>query len=373
MARNDIDRRIGNKHGFKVVLLTRFSALGDVAMTIPVVYSACACYPDVKFVMATRKSMVGIFVNHPANLEVVGLDLKEYKGASGLWRLCRYLVGTYHVEAYIDLHDVLRTKLLRTFARLRGVRTWALNKGRRHRRALTRRTNKVMLPLLGMRARYREAFFQAGLPVEMCFEGLFGAGRRGDVADFAAIPGTEQRHPQEKWIGIAPFAAHPGKVYPLDKMEKVVKSIDARGDCRIFIFGAGDEESRIAHQWADKYHSVTPLAGKRYGFKAELALLSHLDAMLSMDSANMHLASIAGARTVSVWGATHYYCGFKGWHQRESDMVQLPLSCRPCSVFGDKPCFRHDMLCMSAIRPEHIVKKIDAILGEEPEKEESKP
>ena len=80
--------------------------------------------------------------------------------------------------------------------------------------------------------------------------------------------------------------------------------------------------------------------------------------MVSMDSANMHLSAIARPPTVSVWGATHHYCGFKGWHQQEADMVQVPVACRPCSVFGDKPCYRGDYICLSAIKPDLIYNKM---------------
>lgn len=85
--------------------------------------------------------------------------------------------------------------------------------------------------------------------------------------------------------------------------------------------------------------------------------------MLTMDSANMHMAAIAGAPTVSIWGATHPYCGFKGWRQTDDSTLQLPLSCRPCSVFGDKPCQNGDLLCLSGIRPEMVYDKIAGFLS----------
>lgn len=357
MARNKRDS-IGNDLGLKNVLVARFSALGDVAMTIPVVYSACAAYPDVRFVLVTRPSMTGIFLNSPSNLIVVGADVNsEYNGINGIRRLVDELVDRYSIDAFVDLHDVLRTKLMRLFCRMKGLKVSKLNKGRAHKRALTRRYNKVMLPLTSSRARYREAFFRIGLPVEDSFTGLYGRGGSGDMDIISHIAGPAKPE-DEKWIGIAPFAAHAGKIYPPEKMLEVIDILVTRLACRIFVFGGGGREKDIAGSWEEKHAQVTSLCGKRYGFPAELSLLSHLDVMLTMDSANMHLASIVGVPTISIWGATHPYCGFKGWHQSDADMVQLPLTCRPCSVFGDKPCFRHDMLCMQAIRPETIVKKL---------------
>jgi|MucameStandDraft_1065616.scaffolds.fasta_scaffold05967_9 ADP-heptose:LPS heptosyltransferase len=353
----------GNERGMLSVLLARFSAYGDVAMTVPVVYSACRCYPDVRFVLVTRPSMRAIFVNAPANLTVVGADVKQdYRGAAGMRRLVAELVEEYDVDAFLDLHDVLRTRLMGFFFRLRRIPVFRINKGRSSRRALTRRHNKVMLPMVSQRARYREVFYKAGLPVSERFDGLYGGRCKADPALFSGI--TAPRAGGERWIGVAPFAAHAGKIYPPEKMEAVIERLldDATDSSpvRIFLFGGGENESRVFDSWVARFGSsfVTSLAAKRCGFAAELALLNHLDAIVTMDSANMHLAAIAGTPTVSVWGATHPYCGFKGWRQTDADTVQLPLSCRPCSIFGNKECFRKDLLCLMAIRPDMIYKKV---------------
>lgn len=357
----------GNDRGLVNVLLARFSAFGDVAMTIPVVYSACRCYPDVHFVMVTRPAMTGMFVEAPDNLTVIGADIHDrYRGVRGISRLVQELCARWRFDAFIDLHDVLRTRLMGLLCRLRGIPVKRLNKGRARKRALTRRRNKVMLPLISQRARYREAFFKAGLPLTDRFDGLFGGRGKADPGLFARITPPKRRG--ERWVGIAPFAAHAGKIYPIDRMERVVEALAARPDTHIFLFGGAGDEAETLNGWAAKHpQTVTCLAGKKYGFGAELALLNHIDVMVSMDSANMHLASIAGAPTVSVWGATHPYCGFKGWRQADTDMVQLPMTCRPCSVFGQKPCYRGDYLCLRAIKPETILAKVTEKLGTEPE------
>ncbi len=345
----------------KTVLLTRFSALGDVVMTVPVVYSACALYPDHRFVMVTRPAMTAVFACPPPNLEIVGVDLREkYAGIAGIRRLAADLVSTYSPDICIDLHNVLRTRLLSLFLRASGIRSVHIFKPRAKRRALTRRHNKVMLPLTSQRARYREAFYKAGLPINECFDGLYGGHAKAPAEAFAAI--TPPRPEGQHWVGIAPFAAHEGKIYPPELMEKVVARLQADADdgtdLRIFLFGGGAREVEILGAWAERYPCVTSLAGKRYGIGAELALINHLDAMVTMDSANMHLASIVSTPTISIWGATHPYCGFRGWHQTEADTVQLPLPCRPCSVFGQKPCYRGDLLCLNGIRPDRIYARI---------------
>jgi ADP-heptose:LPS heptosyltransferase len=353
---------VGNDRGLKNVLVARFSALGDVAMTIPVLYSACRCYPDVNFIMVTRPSMTNIFVNHPSNLIIEGVDVKnQYKGIKGLYQLVKELVVKYNIDAFVDLHDVLRTRIMGLFFHLRRIPVSVLNKGRRHKRALTRRNNKIMLPLLSSRARYRGAFHKMGMPIQDCFDGLYGKNGHGDEQLFSAI--TAPKTSGEHWIAIAPFAAHQGKIYPTDKMEEVVKQLLDDETVKIFLFGGGGIEKEILDSWVSKYNRVISLAGKKYGFPTELALMSFMDVVVSMDSANMHLASIVGTKVVSVWGATHYYCGFKGWRQNDNDAVQLAMTCRPCSVFGNKPCHRGDYLCLTGITPSMIIDKVRANLN----------
>ena len=263
-----------NPKGIRTALLSRFSAFGDVAMTVPVIYSACRCYPDVRFVLVTRPSMTSIFVNAPDNLVLVGADVKaEYNGVAGLRRLASRLYADYRPDIFIDLHNVLRTKILGAFLRLKGVPGVQIFKPRAKRRALTRRNNKVMLPLISQRARYREAFFKAGLPLVEKFDGLFQGHATAPDECYAAI--TTPKPAGQKWIGIAPFAAHNGKVYPVELMEKVVarfqRDADTGRDLRIFLFGGGSREQAILDGWANRYSAATNLAGKRYGFKVELA------------------------------------------------------------------------------------------------------
>ncbi len=356
------DLAVSNPHGLKRVLAVRLSALGDVAMTVPVLYSACLCYPDIEFTMVTRKSMTSVFLNPPRNLRVLGVNLEEYEGLGGLRRLYRKLRADLDFDGFIDLHDVLRTKVLALQCRMSGIPVAVINKGRKGKRALTRRNNKVLLPLSSSRARYRQAFHKIGLPVDTRFEGLFAdiPGGKGDPEVFASV--TAPKSPGEKWVGIAPFAKHQGKIYPPELMEEVVSALSAREDVRIFLFGGGPVEREVLDDWAARYPRVISLAAKRLGFPLELALASHLDVMVSMDSANMHLASLVCTPVVSIWGATHPYCGFKGWRQREDDIIQLPMTCRPCSVFGNKPCYRGDYLCLRGIAPRAVVAKVEKYL-----------
>ena len=83
--------------------------------------------------------------------------------------------------------------------------------------------------------------------------------------------------------------------------------------------------------------------------------------MISMDSANMHLASMVGTRVFSVWCCTHPAAGFLGIGQRLEDCLQPEdAPRRPCSIFGDnKHCHTGpDFACSRALRPERILEAV---------------
>lgn len=337
------------------MLISRFSALGDIAMTLPSVYDACAANPDVDFYFLTRHHPSQIFINRPANLTVCPVNLDNYKGVRGIWRLAKALRKRYQITDYLDLHDVVRTKLLRLFMRLQGVKVTKIDKGRRSKREMTRRTNKMLVQLKPMPERYREVFYNGGIALSNDFDSLFG-NDKGNPQDFSAISGLKKAN--EKWLAIAPFAKHRGKIYPMAQLERVIEHYDRTGGIKIFILGYGEEETAEIEKLSRRYASVINVAEAGLGLAAELSLLSHCDVLLSMDSANMHLASLVGLRTVSIWGATHPYTGFLGWRQRTRDVVQLDMTCRPCSVFGDRPCARGDYHCLAGIPPKMIIEAI---------------
>lgn len=344
------------------VLVTRFSAIGDVAMTVPVVYSVCRANPLTRFVMVTRPSMASMMINRPDNLTVHAADVShDYKGLAGMRRLLREVEKAHGpFDAMADLHNVIRTIMLGAMLRLKGARVCRINKARSHRRALTRSRNKILLPLTPQTARYTEVFNRLGLEAPADgFTSIWGEGLKGDPQLFAEV--TPPKAAGERWIAVAPFAKHRGKIYPPEQMRRVVESLAADRRNRIFLFGGGDEEREILAPWTSE--RVISMADKRRGFAVELALLSHIDVMVSMDSANMHLASLAGVPVVTVWGATHPYCGFRGYGQTDATAVQLSMTCRPCSIFGNKPCRRGDYHCLAGISHSAITDKVNSLLN----------
>jgi ADP-heptose:LPS heptosyltransferase len=230
-------------------------------------------------------------------------------------------------------------------------------KGRKGKKQLVRPHRKVMTAQQSSFARYADVLARLGYPVSLQFTSIYG-NAKGDFSTIEPITGAKN---EQQWIGIAPFAKHEGKIYPLDLQEQIVAHFAARPDVRVFLFGGGKKEQEVLDGWVKKYPAATSLIGK-LSMSAELCLMSHLTVMLSMDSANMHLESLVGTPVVSVWGATHPYAGFLGWNQSATNAVQIDLPCRPCSVYGQKPCYRKDYACLRKMGPEWVIAKMEKII-----------
>ena len=346
--RKDRDKRYDT-----TLIAVRFSAMGDVAISIPVVYAVCRRWPGVRIVMVTRRPMDSLFVNRPENLTVVTADLKgRDKGVAGMLRLMKRLNSEYGPSALIDLHNVIRSRVMGLWARLHGIKTWRIDKGRGEKKALIKAGAKAFgRQLATTTERYARVFAMAGYDPGRVSSGIMERGERTD-------DGTAR-------IGVAPFAAHKGKAYPPELMERVVADLAGRG-YRIWLFGAPGDEQKVLDRWAEKYgERVVSVASLRPGLGGELELMSYLDVMVAMDSGNMHMASLAGTPVVSVWGATHPYAGFAAATAREDLRVECGLACRPCSVFGNKPCRLkgEEYACLRRIKPKEITEAVERALG----------
>ncbi|MDD2611223.1 MAG: glycosyltransferase family 9 protein [Bacteroidales bacterium] len=339
------------------ILVIRLSALGDVAISVPLLQNLAEQYPEHQFIMISLPLMASLFEHCPSNVSFKAVETKgKHKGIPGLIRLFKEIDGK-HIDAVCDLHDTLRSHFLGFLFKMHRIPVFRINKERCERRKLIRRKNKDFKQLKSSFERYRDVFSKAGLSLA-----YFNAHPKMGPSPEALKDFESEYEPKtNRWIGIAPFAKHRGKIYPLDRMEDVIARFAGDDQFKVFLFGGGKEELAMMKIWKEKYPSLQ--IPDKIGLSREIKLMSCLDIMLTMDSANMHLGSLAYTRVISIWGATHPYAGFYGLYQDERYMIQADLPCRPCSVFGNKPCYRNDYACMLAISSGQIIEKIEKELG----------
>ena len=336
-----------DKREYKNILIIRLSALGDVAMTLPVVYSVAEAYPAKTFTVLTRPFFARLFSNKPWNLEVLAWDFKSGGvPIMNILSLMRLLAGK-HFDCVADLHNVLRSWIIDCFFMARGKKVVMVDKMRNKRAALTSKHSMTSHPK--MTDRYLEVFARMGLISALTFKSIFPKG--SPFLPFTVpVPS----------VGIAPFARYSNKTYPIDKMEKVVSMLSSE-NINVFLFGSKGKEADIMRHWQERYSHCTSLAGI-YDLETELSVMNSLKVMVAMDSANQHLAAISGVRVITIWGATTPACGFIGYGQQINDSICSGISCQPCSIAGSDNCKKGSMACLNDISPEEVVLVIENII-----------
>lgn len=341
----------------KHVLIIRLSAMGDVAMTVPVIRALLQQHSDIKVTVVSRPFFKPFF-DGMDRVDFFDVDLKKrHKGFFGIYRLYQDL-KKLKIDYVADFHNVLRSKILRTFFKSNGTKTAFTDKSRKEKKELTRLEKKVLKPIKSMINRHADTLAQLGFKVDLS---------KINFPEKSVLPDEILTITNEKsddnWIGIAPFAQYQTKVYPLDLMKETIKLLAENPKNKLFLFGGGEEEILKLNTLQQNFSNVTVIAGK-LKFTQELSLIQHLNVMLSMDSGNGHIAAIYGVSVVTLWGQTHPYAGFVPFNQPLEnslipDLDKYPFL--PTSVYGNKIIEGYGD-AMRSIQPQQIVNKINELL-----------
>ena len=330
--------------------------MGDVAMIVPVLRAFSVQYPQAKITVVSR-SFFKPFFSDIENFHFFEIDVKQkHKGFVGLLRLFSGL-KQHNITHFADLHNVLRSKIVRSLFRFTGIPVAFVNKARKEKKELTRLENKIFKPLKPMTERHAEVFRQLGFPIDLN-QPVFPK-KTILSQEILSISGEKS----VVWIGIAPFAQYDSKVYPLDLMQEVIDKLALDSTNTILLFGGGKKEVEILDSLSSNKKNVINMAGK-IKFQQELQLISNLDVMLSMDSGNTHIAAMLGVKVITLWGATHPYAGFSPFnqpmeHALVSNRNQFPKL--PTSVYGNKKVKGYED-AMRTILPQTIVLKVKNVL-----------
>ncbi len=331
----------------KHILVVRLSAMGDVAMLVPVLQVLKVNYPELIITVLSRKFLKPIF-----DKSITGIDINfhevdtkgNHKGIYGIYKLSKEL-KTLGIDAIADTHNVLRSKMLRTF--FVGIKKAFIDKGRAEKKALVSHANFKQLKTT--HERYADVFRALGFTIDLNQHQL---SKKPNLPNLDFINSIAENG--KKWIGIAPFAQYQGKMYPLYLMEKVISELSKKN--QIFLFGGGQKEIDLLTKIESNNNYVINVAGK-LNLIQELQLIAHLDTMIAMDSGNAHFAAMFGVKTLTIWGVTHPYAGFTPFKQQDNcilpDLKKHPKI--PCSIYGNKVCVGYENV-MESITVEKIIK-----------------
>ncbi|TYC15715.1 glycosyltransferase family 9 protein [Bizionia gelidisalsuginis] len=324
--------------------------MGDVAMAVPVLRAFTEQHPQVRLTVLTR-AFFKPFFKDLKQVTVYAPNLKgKHKGVLGMYALAKEL-KTLDIDAVADVHNVLRSKLLKWF--LKGLPFKQIDKGRKEKEALIKGT--AVKQLKTTHERYADVFRALGFDLDLSAPTFPDSKNLSGNA--LALIGNDSN----KWIGIAPFAQYDSKMYPIDLMEDVITVLSKQHT--VLLFGGGKNEISLLNALESKYDNVINVAGK-LTFTEELDVISNTDVMLAMDSGNAHIAAMLGKKVVTVWNVTHPFAGFAPFNQPASNSLlanreEFPLI--PTSIYGNKYPEGYEKAARS-IRPKDIIATINTLL-----------
>lgn len=338
----------------KHILVVRLSAMGDVAMTVPVLRVLLDTYPELKITVVSRGFFKTLFQTLP-QVHFIEADVYgKHKGVPGLVKLAKEAMQS-DIDAVADLHQVLRSKVMNIYFGFQSIPIAKIDKGRKEKKAIAKANGGSIAPLKTTHQRYADVFGKLGYPIDL-------KNHRYPAKPSVNKVVQEILQPSKKYIGVAPFAAFESKQYPLTKLKEVLQTLSSSGEYQVILFGGGKKEVSALEELADTYKNTISIAGK-HNFQIELDLIAQLDVMLSMDSGNGHLAALFNVPVLTLWGNTHPYAGFTPFGQPETNQLladrnQYPLI--PTSIYGNKMPEGYEKV-MDSIPAELVVEKIQEL------------
>lgn len=325
--------------------------MGDVAMAVPVLMALEKQHPSLKITVLSKPFLKPLF-DGLKNVTFYAAEVDgKHKGFLGIYKLFKEL-KPLNIDAVADLHNVLRSKILRTFFKLALAKMAFVDKGRSEKRALTQSKNKVFKQLKSTHERYADVFRNLGFNLDLSAPEF--PEKKELTPEILEITGAKNT----RWIGIAPFATYNSKMYPLDLMEEIIAEL-SKQPVKLMLFGGGKNEIELLENLAKKFPSTLNVAGK-LKLNQELALISNLEVMVSMDSGNAHFAAMLGINTITIWGITHPFAGFAPFNQPFENALLPDLEKYPnipCSIYGNKVCEGYED-AMRSISPKTVIKKV---------------
>lgn len=322
------------------ILVIRFSSIGDIVLTTPVVRCLKTQLDEAEIHYATKPNFKSLFEEKPY------IDKMHYLTGS----LREYIaeLKKENFDYIIDLHHNLRTKIIKTAL---GVTSYSFNKLNWKKWLLVNlKINKM--PDVHIVDRYLEAAKKLGVKNDSL--GLDYFIPEKDEVPLEWLPETHRNGYVAYVIG----AQHATKKLPLNRMIELCEKIN-----RPIVLLGGKEDADNGEDISRYFRNKKSIEGEgnpgnrsiiynacgKYNLNQSASLIKQAKIVFSHDTGLMHIAAAFKKEIVSIWGNTVPAFGMYPYRTRFTALENNHLSCRPCSKIGYSKCPRGHFKCMNEI------------------------
>ena len=312
----------------KKILIIRFSSIGDIVLTTPVIRCIKEQKPEYEIHYLTKTAFKSILENNPhiSKVHAIDKDVKEVTGA----------LQQEKFDFVVDLHNNIRSlqtkkalgKPSASFKKL-NFKKWLL---------VNFKINKM--PTAHVVDRYMDTVASLGIANDN--KGLDYFIPTKDEVNPNQLPPSHQNG----YIGFVIGAKHFTKQLPIEKIISICKKLNQP----IVLLGGKEDATRAEAIEKAVGNNIYNACGK-YNLNQSASIIKQANKIITHDTGLMHIAAAFKKEIISVWGNTVPAFGFTPYlPDPKSKMVEVKnLSCRPCSKIGYDKCPKGHFKCMMEI------------------------
>jgi heptosyltransferase-2 len=337
------------------ILIIRFSSLGDIVLTTPVIKSLKEKFPQSKIFFLTKNQYQDLLKNDPNIFSLIRFDPKEeHKGISGFLKLVKEL-QVFKFDLVVDLHANLRSFLIRHLLKaelkIKYDKRWLARFLLVHFKFLKVKPIHTVDSYLGALKKIGVNLFEKDPRI------FLDEGGEEFLKDFLIEKNIQN---DDIVVGIHPGARWESKRWTEEKFAKVCQILNQKPKVKIILFGDQKDQEvicRISRQAKDqKLFKAVNLPLNKF-----MSLIKRCDCFITNDSGPMHIASALGVPVVMIFGPTHPKLGFAPIGS-ENIILTADVKCSPCSLHGEKRCHEKSRFCMDLIEPEMVMDAVERLL-----------
>ncbi len=329
------------------ILVVRFSSIGDIILTTPLVRVLKKNYPNATLDYLTKSVFSPLLAENPHINRIFELD--ESAGFQELRNLTKQLKAEGGYDLVLDLHGNPRSWYVRR-SKVGSINARA-GKNRLRRWLLINTGINLYRPVTGSMA---ERYFSAlnGLvnpPIEPDGEGAelyLDDADRNEAASFTGKDG--------KYLAVAPSARWPTKRWPAERFSKAAGLLAEKLGARVVLVG-GDEDRELCRNVASMAGCETVNAAGKLSLRGTAAAIEGAVGFVGNDTGLMHMAGALNTPGVAAFGPTTAHLGFFPYKSPVTVVEKNNIKCRPCTKQGQNECPKKHFACMIEVSVEDVV------------------
>lgn len=326
-------------------LIIRFSSIGDIVLTSPVITAIKSHFPDAEIHFLTKKIFTDLLIHHP---KITKIWAYEKGNLSALLKKLQ----RQNFDFVIDLHNNLRSHWVAFWL---NKKTVTFHKENWKKWKMVFLKSKIIIPPVV--DRYLWTLQSLNIPIQRHLKLEYYT---GEESDYQAINILNNHAIETPFLCIVLSATHFTKKWPKEYYAQLIANISYP----VILLGGKNEieDSLWIENQLKNQKNVLNLCGKT-SLNVSAAILKKSAWVITHDTGFMHIGCAFQKKMIVLWGNTSPEIGFSPYNNPQAINISMDLACKPCSKLGLHQCPKGHFHCMKKITPHLVLEKLNLFLA----------